>query len=239
MSTRAIILAAGISSRIFELTKGLPKGLMEINGESIVGRIVRLLKAAKVDDITLVVGYREELFREKFPECNFVTNPDYRSTNTCVSLEMALKSKETDCVFIINGDVYFEEDILPQMLACGHKTVAAVSLHPLTDEEIKVLVTDGKITTIGKHLNEEIAYGEAFGIYLISPKFAVYLKRELKLLNNPLLFYEAGMDRLLAGGHVMNVLNVGDSVVQELDFPADYEALVKIIAAKSEWHNEL
>ena len=61
MGCRAIILAAGISSRIFELTRGLPKGLMEIGGEPVVGRIIRQLREAGVDDITLVVGYREDL----------------------------------------------------------------------------------------------------------------------------------------------------------------------------------
>lgn len=234
MATRAIILAAGISSRIFELTKGLPKGLMEIGGEPVVGRQIRLLREAGVDDITLVVGYREELFRERFTQCSFVTNPEYRSTNTCVSLELALKPAETSGVFVINGDVWFEDDILKKMLSCGHQTVAAVSRHPLCDEEIKVHVRDGAVTTIGKHLNDEIAYGEAFGIYLMSPKFAVYMKRALNLLNNPKVFYEAAMDHLLAGGHVMNILDVGDAVVQELDFPADYDTLMKTIAAKSE-----
>lgn len=234
MGCRAIILAAGISSRIFELTKGLPKGLMEIGGEPVVGRIIRLLGEAGVTDITLVVGYREELFKERFPECHFVTNPEFRSTNTCVSLELALKAAETDSVFVINGDVWFEDDILKNMLSCGYPTVAAVSRHPLCDEEIKVHVRDGQVTTIGKHLNDEIAYGEAFGIYLMSPKFSVYMKRALNLLNNPKVFYEAAMDHLLAGGHEMRVLDVGDAVVQELDFPADYENLMRTISARPE-----
>ncbi|HPV05300.1 MAG TPA: phosphocholine cytidylyltransferase family protein [Myxococcota bacterium] len=234
MGCRAIILCAGISSRIFELTKGLPKGLMEVQGEPVVGRIIRLLNGAGVTDITLVVGYREELFRERFPGCNFVTNPEYRATNTCVSLELALRTGETDSVFVINGDVYFEEGILQQMLSSGNGTVAAVSRHPLTDEEIKVFNQDGMVTKIGKHLNEDLAYGEAFGIYLMSPRFAVYMKRELNLLNNPKVFYEAAMDRLLSGGHEMHILDVGNAIVQELDFPADYAALMTTIADRKE-----
>jgi len=234
MGCRAIILCAGISSRIFELTKGLPKGLMEVQGEPVVGRIIRLLNGAGVTDITLVVGYREELFRERFPGCNFVTNPEYRATNTCVSLELALKAGETDSVFVINGDVYFEEGILQQMISSGNGTVAAVSRHPLCDEEIKVFNQGGLVTKIGKHLNEDIAYGEAFGIYLMSPRFAVYMKRELNLLNNPKVFYEAAMDRLLSGGHEMHVLDVGNAIVQELDFPADYATLMTTIADRRE-----
>jgi choline kinase len=232
MGHRAIILAAGISSRIFELTKGLPKGLMEINGEPVVGRIIRLLREAGVNDITLVVGYREDMFRERFPECTFVTNPEYRSTNTCVSLELALKANETDSVFVMNGDVYFEDGILPKIIASGWDTVAAVSRHKLCDEEIKVFNKDGMVTTIGKHLNEDLAFGEAFGIYMMSPRFSIYMKRALNLLNNPKVFYEAAMDQLLAGGHPMHILDVGDAVVQELDFPTDYEALMKTISTK-------
>ncbi len=232
MGCRAIILAAGISSRIFELTRGLPKGLMEIGGEPVVGRIIRQLREAGVDDITLVVGYREDLFKARFPECSFVTNAEYRATNTCVSLELALRPNETDSVFVINGGVYFEEGILGRMLSCGHDTVAAVSRHPLCDEEIKVINRDGFVTAIGKYLNDEIAFGEAFGIYLMSPKFSVYMKRELNLLNNPKVFYEAAMDHLLSGGHTMYILDVGDAIVQELDFPSDYENLMNTISER-------
>ena len=234
MGCRAIILCAGISSRIFELTKGLPKGLMEIHGEPVVGRIIRLLNQAGVSDITLVVGYREELFRERFPQCEFVTNPEYRATNTCVSLELALRAAEHDSVFGINGDVYFEEGILQQMLASGHQTVAAVSRHPLCDEEIKVIVRDGLVKNIGKHVNEDLAYGEAFGIYLMSPRFSVYMKRDLNLLNNPKVFYEAAMDHLLSGGHARHILDVGDAVVQKLDYHANDDDRRKDISGRVE-----
>ena len=234
MEYRAIILVAGISSRIFELTKGLPKGLMEIQGEPLVGRIIRLLRQAGVNDITLVTGYREELYHTRFPDCSFVTNPEYRSTNTSVSLEMALRGNETDTVFVMNGDVYFEEGIVEAMISSGKGTMAAVCRHDLTDEEIKVFVKDGLVTHIGKHLNEDMAFAEAFGIYMLSPRFAVYMKRELFLLNNPKVFYEAAMDRLLNGGHHMYIHDVGDAIVQELDYPADYTTLMNTIGTRSE-----
>lgn len=225
MSARAVVLVAGMSSRIREATGGLPKAFLTVGGETLIARTIRLLGQAGVDDITLVVGYMEDLFREAFPRCHFVLNPDFEVTNTAVSLELALRPHEDRPVLVLNGDVYFGETVLPGILQFAPRTVAAIQRHPLSDEEVKVFTDGPRVTRIGKHLNEEKADGEAFGVYLLSPRFATYLKRELKLLNNPRVFYEEGMDRLLCAGHEMLHDDVGEDVVQEVDFPEDYAGL--------------
>ncbi len=225
MNARAIVLVAGISSRIREATGGLPKAFLEVGGETLIARTLRLLGLSGVDDITLVVGYMEDLFREAFPRCQFVVNSDFEVTNTSVSLELALRPREDGPVLVLNGDVYFGEAVLPGLLRVAPRSAAAVQRHPLSEEEVKVFVEGERVTRIGKHLNEEKAYGEAFGVYLLSPRFATYLKRELKLLNNPRVFYEEGMDRLLSAGHEMLLYDVGEDIVQEVDFPEDYAGL--------------
>jgi len=230
MDARAIVLVAGISSRIREATGGLPKSFLKVGEETLIGRTIRLLGQAGVADITLVVGYMEDLFRAAFPGCHFVVNPDFEVTNTCVSLELALRAREDWPVLVLNGDVYFGEAVLPGLLAHAPDTTAAVNRHPLCDEEVKVFVERDRVVRIGKHLNDEKAYGEAFGVYLLSPRFATYLKRELKLLNNPRVFYEEGMDRLLCAGHEMRLHDVGAELVQEVDFPEDYEGLKSLVS---------
>lgn len=229
MNARAVVLVAGISSRIREATGGLPKSFLKVRGETLIARTLRLLQQAGVDDITLVVGYMEDLFRSSFPGCRFVLNPDFEVTNTSVSLELALHPREDHPVLVLNGDVYFGEAVLPGLIAGAPKSVAAVKRHPLSDEEVKVFVDGPWVTRIGKHLNDEKAYGEAFGLYLLSPRFATYLKRELKLLNNPRVFYEEGMDRLLCAGHEMLFHDVGEDLVQEVDFPEDYAGLKALV----------
>ena len=59
----AIILAAGTSSRFVPLNFEKPKGLLEVKGEVLVERQIRQLIEAGICDITIVVGYKAEMFR--------------------------------------------------------------------------------------------------------------------------------------------------------------------------------
>src|SRR3989338_8091308 len=60
MSTKAIILAAGKSSRLYPLTIDTPKGLLDIGGVQPIIRIVNLLAGEGIEDITVVVGHQKE-----------------------------------------------------------------------------------------------------------------------------------------------------------------------------------
>lgn len=228
MLADAIVLVAGMSTRIRSLTGGLPKSFLKVGDETLIGRTERLLRAAGVDSVTLVTGFEAEVFEEAFPHCNFVHNPDFATTNTSVSLSLALnarKGAEDRPVMVVNGDVYYAEGILEEMLARREHTLAAVKRHDLCEEEVKVFVEGDRITRIGKHLEDSKAYGEAFGIYLFNPRFQRYLRQELNVMGNRKIFYEEAMDRLLGGGHDLRLHDVGEAIVQEIDFVEDYESL--------------
>ena len=59
----AVILVAGVGSRLRPLTDDRPKALMDLGGETILGRALRLLRSAGVHDIVLATGYREDQSR--------------------------------------------------------------------------------------------------------------------------------------------------------------------------------
>lgn len=228
MIADAIVLVAGMSTRIRSLTGGLPKSFLEIAGESLIARTLRLLRSAGIENITLVTGFEAETFTSAFPECNFVHNPDFATTNTSVSLSLALNARKGGKerpVMVVNGDVYYEEGILEAMLERREHTLAAVKRHDLCEEEVKVFVDGERITRIGKHLDDRQSYGEAFGIYLLNARFVTYMRQELNVMGNRRIFYEEAMDRLLGGGHDIRLHDVGDAIVQEIDFVEDYERL--------------
>jgi choline kinase len=220
-----------MSTRIRALTQGLPKSFLKIGDESLIDRTLRLLRGAGVENITLVTGFEADVFRDAFPECNFVHNPDFATTNTSVSLSLALnarkdaKEAEDKTVMVVNGDVYYAEGILQAMLSRSEHTLAAVKRHDLSEEEVKVFVEGDRITRIGKHLEETMSYGEAFGVYQLNPRFQKYMRQELNVMGNRKIFYEEAMDRLLGGGHDIRLHDVGDAIVQEIDFVEDYESL--------------
>lgn len=229
MKARAIILVAGTSTRLRTLTQGRPKSFLEVGGETLIGRHVRLLHEHGVHDVTLVVGFESERFRRAFPGCAFVVNPSFSTTNTAVSLGLALHPREPGPVLVINGDVYYERDVLGALLRPCGRTLAAVQRHPLTDEEVKVCVEGTRITAIGKQLDPGLAFGEAFGVYRLEPPFAAALGAALARHRDPHAFYEIAMDRVIREGQRMDLHDVGSALVKEIDFPEDYAELLAAV----------
>ena len=60
--TNAIILAAGKSKRFKPISDYCPKGLSIVKGEVLIERQIKQLQAVGISDITIVVGYKKEMF---------------------------------------------------------------------------------------------------------------------------------------------------------------------------------
>lgn len=64
MSLPVAILAGGLATRLRPLTEGIPKALVEINGEPFVAHQLRLLASRGIRKVVLCVGYRGAMIRE-------------------------------------------------------------------------------------------------------------------------------------------------------------------------------
>lgn len=107
----AIIMAAGLSSRFAPLSYERPKALLEVKGEILIERQIRQLKSAGIEDITVVVGYKSELFyylKEKL--CvKIIENSDYNKRNNSSSL-YAVRDQLKN-TYICSADNYFTENV--------------------------------------------------------------------------------------------------------------------------------
>jgi mannose-1-phosphate guanylyltransferase len=65
MVRRAVVLAAGKSTRIATLSQGLPKPLMEINGEAILARNLKWLAQSGIQEAWINLHYRAELIPQR------------------------------------------------------------------------------------------------------------------------------------------------------------------------------
>ena len=107
----AIILAAGTSSRLVPLNLEKPKGLLEVKGEVLVERQIRQLIEAGICDITIVVGYKAEMFRylsDKYG-VSIVVNEDYAVYNNTSSVIRVLNRLGN--TFLCSSDNYFPENV--------------------------------------------------------------------------------------------------------------------------------
>jgi len=205
----AIILCAGRGGRLRPLTDDSPKCLLNPGaGRPILERCLDSLDGAGVGRTIIVTGYRAEMV-EDFVRVRgrggvrFVRNPDFASTNTAVSLRLALETAETD-VLVINGDVLFDPGILEDLLAApGPASVVIDRDAALGEEGVKVIARDGRLARIGKDLEPGLCLGEAIGLNklgrdLLPDLLSAY--GELERRGERGHFFEKGFDILAGDG---------------------------------------
>lgn len=212
---RAIILAAGEGKRLKSVTDN-PKCMLEIGGETLIKRQLRLLE--KVHSVPLVVvGYKHKTLVEHIGWKEFVMNPVWKQSNTLISLLFAISGSLMDTL-VINGDVIFREDLLPKMLEADYSACAVQSVDT-TEEEVKVYHNDKRVTEIGKHLVDSVK--EAVGVYLFRKPLVRAIRDNSYYLKEPWnLYYEDALNEHLAQ-HPMEMVETADAV--EIDTPEDYE----------------
>lgn len=233
---QAIIMAAGFGSRIAKITNNLPKSFLEINGEKLIERAIRLLRERNISDITVVTGYKSELFIELLDDdIRFVNNPLYFCTNVLGSFACGMNNLSSDFVFI-HADTIFDETILDELIQSQvSQIVLPVDFKKCVEEEMKVSTKDGYVDVVHKSINLDNAEGEFIGIAKVSNLVLADLKEavieELKVKCNHNDYFEAAIQNLIDKGHKVKTIATNDRPWIEIDFPEDF------VTAKSLFHN--
>lgn len=189
-SIKAIIIAAGIGSRLKPLTDNKPKCLLKIRGRTILERQLGVLRGCGINDISLVRGYKKEML--KFPGIKYYENTDYLNNNILSSLFFA--EKEMDNGFISSySDILYQKNIVGKLLQNNSDISLVVDYdwlkqyinrkrHPVSEAEL-VKIENGKITRIGKGVvTLKKAQGEFIGLAKFSKRGAEILKKEYQRL---------------------------------------------------------
>ena len=106
----AVIMAAGMSTRMAPLSFEKPKGLFEIKNEVLIERQIKQLKEAGIDDITIVLGYKKESFfylGEKY-DVKIIINPIFAITNNSETIYLA--NEHISNSYICSSDNYFVDN---------------------------------------------------------------------------------------------------------------------------------
>ena len=119
-------LAAGVGKRLWSVTQHRPKCLIELGGRSLLDRSLESLSANHVDQVMLVVGYRQDMIREAVGtglyglSVNYIVNQDYHR-GSISSLWEARQAFDDD-VLIMDADVLFHRLILQRLIGSIHPT---------------------------------------------------------------------------------------------------------------------
>ena len=232
---KAIILAAGVGSRIRPLTDNCPKSLLKIGDKTILEMMITHLQDCDIDEIIFVTGYLENKIKEyvekNFPniKAHFVLNKKYAETNTGFSL-LLTKELVQDSDFIkFDADVVFDQEILKKLIACQYENALCIdkNIH-LDAEEIKVIIDDeNKILKASKTVDPKKAVGESIGIEKIGKNTAKILFKELEEMmkdeKNHQEYYEAAYERLIEKGINFHALDITGSKWVEIDTKEDFD----------------
>lgn len=154
---RAIILAAGKSSKFFPPLYDKPKGLFTFRGEVLIERQIRQLQEAGIDDITVVIGHEKESFfylEDKFG-VDLVVSTRYNDENNLASLDAV--RERLGGSYICAADHWYEEN--PFTGPVPERSVRLVQHRDDAHREfVAQIADDGRI--------ESIAFGAREGICL-------------------------------------------------------------------------
>jgi choline kinase len=169
MVEAAVILVAGVGSRLRPITDTRPKALAPVGDETILGRAVRLLLEFGVSRLILATGYREDAVRAALAELRdevvYCPNPRYESTQNSVSLALCRDAVGGRSFFKLDGDVVFDPGVLERVAApAGELSAGVDSSRKLDEEAMKVVVQGSAIRRFGKGVPLAESYGESIGI---------------------------------------------------------------------------
>ena len=235
---KAIILAAGVSRRLYPLTLETPKSLLKINNKPIIDYQLDALRAVGVKDIILVLGYYEELFIDHFKKnhsdfnLSVITNHHFFETNTSYSVWLCKEIAQGDDILLMNADVLFPIELLKRLMNASQKNLLAVEVKKCGNEEVKVIEGENnRIVTIGKKLIQENSLGEFIGV----AKFSNEFMREFFVSLDKLIlaggksdYFEAAIDPILSE-NALYYEDVTDLPSKEIDFLEDFEEAKSLV----------
>ena len=238
----AIILAAGFGMRMVPINLETPKSLLEINGETLIERIIKQLHEVGIEKIYIIVGFLKERFEYLIDEYNveLIVNNEYAKKNNLHSL--ALIADQISNTYIIPGDVWCDRNPFR-----GNELYSWYMVSDLVDDESDVRVNRKmELVTV----SEKSAGNAMIGIaYLVGDQAEIVKTRIKSLSTNKLYdssFWEETLyekDRMVVSARVVHATDVVEintyEQLRELDEYSNHlksdaiEIISKVLKANS------
>lgn len=206
---RAVILAAGFGMRMVPINMEIPKGLIEVNGEPLIERIIYQLHEAGIREIYVVVGFMKERYEYLIDQygVDLIVNPEYASKNNLHSLYLARKHLEN--AYVIPCDCWCDHNPFHV-----HELYSWYMVSDFVDNESNVRV-NRKMELV--FVPEGTAGNKMIGICYLTKPDSEIVKDRLEVLNRDQrydsAFWEETLyrkDRMIVSARVVH----GEEVVE-------------------------
>ena len=184
--TKALIVAAGLGSRLKDHTENLPKCMLDFGGKTLLQRQIQAYNECGIKDITIIRGYKKDKINYK--KLNYITNPDYKDNNILNSIFYAEKVINGN-IIISYSDILFDTNVVKRLLESDHDISVVVDIdwqgyyvgrkdHPISEAENVIFDSNNKVVKIGKiSTQKEEVHGEFIGMIKLNNRGAEEFKK--------------------------------------------------------------
>jgi choline kinase len=225
---KAIILAAGVGRRLGDSVTEHPKCLLELEGRTLLDRMLDSLDAVGVQETVIVVGHLGHQIERAVSGRQGVRtlrNADYRK-GAILSLWTARDALEDD-VLVMDADVLFPTVMLRRLAESPHGNCFLMDGHAANDGEAQMLMARaGRVFDITRGLRGDYdACGESVGFLKLDARGSALLRDQL---DRALKEGSDGIEHEQVYPALMQACEIGYERVDdlpwlEIDFPEDVE----------------
>ncbi len=176
-NNKALIIAAGLGSRLKKHTENLPKCMLDFGGKTLLQRQLDSYKKNGIKDISLIRGYKKEKINYK--GIKYFENTDYKNNNILNSIFYAEKVINGN-IIISYSDILFDSSVVERTLSSDHDISVIVDIdwrgyyvgrkdHPISEAENVIFNSNNEVEKIGKiNTGNEEVHGEFIGMIKLS-----------------------------------------------------------------------
>ena len=231
----AVVLAAGIGSRLRPITLRVPKGCVPVAGRPILAHQLHAYADAGVENVTVVAGYLADRTRaccravadeRDALSVTVVENELYANTNNLYSLNLVREQLAGEPFLLSNGDVVFDPEVVERLLAADGETAIACDYATYSGEAMKVTVDEeDRVNHIAKDVDRADAHATSIDLYRFSGAFSARLfdRAERVLTDECDAWTEVAIDDLLDESPVVPA-SIGGADWVEIDDHDDLRA---------------
>ncbi|MBO4468720.1 MAG: phosphocholine cytidylyltransferase family protein [Clostridia bacterium] len=227
---KAIILAAGMGTRISRFIDECPKCMVDIGGTSLIKYTVRLLRQKGVGEITVAVGYKADMIKDelKDEDVSFAFNPFYDVTNGIASMWFAKDHLTYEETIIMSGDVYVEPEIIDKLIKTTDDPVLLADSSRIIEADYRYNYENGVLKKFGKDLSIADTTGECLGIAKLGKDFVkVYKDHMIEMINGQIhsVWWESVLYDLSSTTDIY-INDIAGCFWAEVDYVEDYKRIL-------------
>lgn len=227
---KALIMAAGVGTRISRYIEGKPKCTVDIGGYTLIEYTIKQLEDRGIKEIGMILGYKCNIIEDLLKKHNikFYYNYFFEVTNSIASAWFA-KDFFNDDLIMMNADVFLESNLIDIIFKEKRSPILFSDSSRKEEADYKFYYEDNQLIKYGKELTGEDISGEYVGIAKMDKEFSYkYLTRmeELIKAGKHNMWWEDVLYSFVCERSIY-IQDIKGKFWAEVDFIEDYERILE------------